>query len=189
MNSKLTNELKCLVFNMAIHNNEEAYKQVFYLLFNPLFRFSYSMIRSREQAEEVASDVIFRLWQNRINLLQVENIKVYVFTIARNLSLNSIKRNSRTKLISIEEIRDAVNYGMPDPEQILINQEKSELLEKAIQSLPTRCNLVFKLIKEEGLTYKEVAEILNISVKTVDAHLVTAMNKLTDALKLKDFRF
>ena len=57
-------------------------------------------------------------------------------------------------------------------------------MEKAINTLPQRCKLIFKLVKEEGLAYKEVADILRISVKTVDAQLVTALRKITLAIKL-----
>ncbi|MNY30490.1 ECF RNA polymerase sigma-E factor [compost metagenome] len=72
-----------------------------------------------------------------------------------------------------------------NPEQLLINGELKKKLEQATQSLPGKCQLVFKLIKEDGLSYKETASILNISVKTVDAHLVTAVKKLTTILKME----
>jgi RNA polymerase sigma factor (sigma-70 family) len=183
MSPILIQELKCLLYDVAIHNSEESYKKLFGLLFNPLYRFSFGMLRRKDQAEEVASDVMFRVWQNRVEMLQVDNIKVYAFLIARNMSLNMIKDNSRNKIASREE-----TYAGPDlsPGEGLINAEDRANLEYSIQSLPTRCKLVFKLIKEEGLSYKEVGTVLNISSKTVDAHLVTAMKKLTESVKAKE---
>jgi len=178
-------ELKAIIYNIAVHNSEDAYKKLFGLFFNPLFRFSFGMLKSREQAEEVASDVMFRLWQNRSELMQIENLQVYSFVIARNMSLNILRNNSRARVISLEEIKVDFNLESLSPEQILINSQNKAKLDTSIQSLPTRCKLVFKLIKEEGLSYKEVAEILSISPKTVDAHLVTAMKKLSEALRLK----
>jgi len=85
----------------------------------------------------------------------------------------------------LDDIEVDVIFDTQTPEQILINDELKKKLEVAIQALPTRCKLVFKLIKEDGLSYKEAADILNISVKTVDAHLVTSIKKLTSTLRVE----
>lgn len=176
-------DLNRLVSQIALDNNQLAYKKLFKLLFPSLFRFSFTLLNSRELAEEVASDVMFALWKSRLKLMEVENIKVYAFVIARNLSLNALNKNSRQIVVSIEDIEIEVFLDNLTPEQIFINDELGKKLEIAIQALPTRCKLVFKLIKEEGLSYKDAATILNISTKTVDAHLVTAIKKLTAILK------
>ena len=176
-------DLNHLVSQIALHNSQHAYKQLFKLLFPSLFRFSFTLLNSRELAEEIASDVMFVLWKSRLKLLEIENIKVYAFVIARNLSLNVLNKNSKQILVSIEDIEIEVFLDNLTPEQIFINDELGKKLEIAIQSLPSRCKLVFKLIKEEGLSYKDTATILNISTKTVDAHLVTAIKKLTAVLR------
>ncbi|MBC7417883.1 MAG: sigma-70 family RNA polymerase sigma factor [Pedobacter sp.] len=176
-------DLNQLVSHIALYNNQNAYMQLFKLLFPTLFKFSFCLLKSRELAEEVASDVMIALWRNREKLHQVENVKVYAFVIARNLSLNTLNKYAKHKLISIDDIEVEVFLDTLTPEQILINAELKNELEVAIQSLPNRCKLVFKLIKEDGLSYKETASILNISTKTVDAHLVTAVKKLATILK------
>lgn len=186
MDCNLTHRLKGIACNMAIHNNEDSYKQLFQLLFTSLFRLSFSMLKNREQAEEIGSDVMFRLWQNRIELLEIDNIKVYALTIARNMSLNLLRIKGRVKIISLDDIYLEKADRVLAPDQILINHQNEQILRESILALPTRCKIVFKLIKEEGLSYKEVAEVLNISPKTVDAHLVTAMKKLSEALKFKN---
>jgi RNA polymerase sigma-70 factor (ECF subfamily) len=174
-------ELKALVYNIAVLNCEASYKRVFALLFNPLFRFSFAMLRCRQSAEEITSDVMFKLWQKRVELLEVEHLQVYALVIARNLCLNSLKKNSSAKVVSLSDSLFVEGVGI-NPEQILINAQNKAKLNNSINALPTRCRLVFKLIKEEGLNYKEAAEVLNISPKTVDAHLVTAMKKLSGSL-------
>ncbi|MEJ7770095.1 MAG: sigma-70 family RNA polymerase sigma factor [Chitinophagaceae bacterium] len=176
-------EINALVCNIAINNSESSYKKLFELLFPSLFRLSFCMLKCREYAEEVASDVMFRLWQKRIELLQVENVTVYALVIARNLSLNLLKANRSGVTISLDELKTGFVKECLSPEQILINSQERHALQNSINALPTRCKLVFKLIKEEGLSYKEVAQVLNISAKTVDAHLVTAMKKLYESLK------
>lgn len=179
--SKLTD----LINDVAIYNSESAYEQLFKTLFPSLKRFSLCILKSNELAEEVASDVMIILWRDRKKLTEVENIRVYAFVIARNLSLNILKRISRNNIISLDDIEVEIVLNSPTPEQILMNDELKKKLELAIQSLPPRCKLVFKLIKEDGLSYKEVAIILNISVKTVDAHLVTAIKKLAALVKVE----
>lgn len=186
MDCDLTHRLKSLAYNMALHNNEDSYKQLFQLLFTSLFQLSFAMLKNREQAEEVGSDVMFRLWQKRAELLEIDNIRVYALTIARNMSLNLLKVNRRVKIISVENVHLQKTNDDLAPDQILINHQSQQLLLESILALPTRCKIVFKLIKEEGLSYKEVAEVLHISPKTVDAHLVTAMKKLSEALRFKN---
>jgi RNA polymerase sigma-70 factor (ECF subfamily) len=105
--------------------------------------------------------------------------------IARNLSLNALKKGSADRFVSLDDQHIAINSDNLTPEQLLIDAQNKADLQKSTNALPTRCKLVFKLIKEEGLSYKEVAEVLNISPKTVDAHLVTAMKKLSKALNIK----
>lgn len=175
-----------IVNRLAIDNSEEAYKALFSHLFGPLKQFSYCLLKSSELAEEVASDVMFILWQRRTDLLLVNDINAYAFIIARNLSLNIIRKNTKTDTVSIDDISINIMLHNETPEQILISSELKNILQETINQLPPKGKLVFKLIKEDGFSYREVADILNISVKTVDAHLVTAIKKVT-AILSKEF--
>jgi len=176
-------DLADLISHIALYDSESAYQQLFKSLFPSLYRFCYCLLRSRELAEETANDVMITLWRNRQRLMDIQNISVYAFVIARNLSLNTLNRHSRRELVSLDDIQVDIALDTMDPEQILINEELKRKLEHATETLPSRCKLVFKLIKEDGLSYRETADILNISVKTVDAHLVTAVKRLTAILK------
>ncbi|MBW4889237.1 sigma-70 family RNA polymerase sigma factor [Mucilaginibacter sp. HMF5004] len=176
--AQANHEIDYLVNEIAVNNSEQAYKRLFTLLFARLNRFAYSILKCNELAEEVASDVMITIWRNRGNLLSIQNITVYAFVVAKNKSLNMLKQNNQAKLISIDDIEFDVSFDNLTPEQILINGELKKKIEGAVQSLPPKCKSVFKLIKEDGLSYKEVAEILNISIKTVDAQMVTATRKI-----------
>ncbi len=176
-------ELMALVSEMAAFNSESAYKKVFNLLFLPVRKFSYSIVKSWELAEEIASDVLFMLWQQRARLVEVKNVKYYAFVAARNGALNALKKQTGKETVSLDDIDVDVQLEMSSPEAIFIQGELKSKMEDAIASLPKQCKLVFKLIKEEGFSYKEVADMLGISPKTVDAHLVNAMKKLAAVLK------
>lgn len=181
--TKKTRDLTSLVHQMAIANAECAYMEVFDMLFEPVRKFSYGILKSREQSEEVASDVLFILWQKRKQLLQIKNVKHYAFVAARNRSLNMLKQQSGRDFLSLDEVDVDIRLNSPSPETIFIQGELKAKLEQAIASLPKQCKLVFQLVKEEGFSYKEVADILGLSTKTVDAHLVNAMKKLALLLK------
>ena len=77
-----------------------------------------------------------------------------------------------------------ISFVVRDPEQICISTEMRKKMARAVNLLPQRCKIIFKMIKEEGLGYKEVADILNISPKTVDAQLVAALRKITQSIRL-----
>lgn len=175
-----------LVKNMAYSNSEKSYRELFDLLFNPLRRFSYCLLKSRELAEEVASDVMYLLWSRRKELVLVENINAYSYIMVRNLSLNILKKESRKETLCIDDVNIDVVLHNDNPEQSMINSELRDTIAYAINLLPPRGKLVFKLIKEDGLSYKEAGEILNISSKTVDAHLVTALKKIS-AILVKEY--
>ena len=78
--------LKYLQEQIARHDDAFAYKQLFVSFYNPLLRFAITLVKSREQAEEIVSDVFIKLWQIRGKLPEIGNLKVYLFTIAKNFS-------------------------------------------------------------------------------------------------------
>jgi len=172
-----------LISHIALYNSQAAYAKLFKVLFPSLYRFCYCFLKSRELAEEAASDVMITLWRNRHKLAEIHNVKVYAFVIAKNISLNLINRQHKKEQISLDEIQIDPILDTLNPEQMLINQELKRKLEIATRMLPAQCQLVFKLIKEDGMSYKEAGAVLNISSKTVDAHLVNAVKKLTSILK------
>jgi len=176
-------ETAILIDNMVKRNCETSYRKLFTLLFSPLTRFALCFLKSRQRAEEIASDVMLILWQRREELATVKNVRSYAFIMAKNLSLNAIKKDSSRKFISLEDLDVHVHLHIRTPEQLLINNELKKRLEETINALPEKGKMVFKLIKEDGFSYKEVAAIMDISVKTVDAHLVSSIKKLMVVLK------
>jgi RNA polymerase sigma-70 factor (family 1) len=177
--SELPHIIQCL----SIDDSEVTYGKLFKLMYAPVKRFSFCILNCREEAEEVAEDVMISLWRDRKTLLQISNIYVYSLVIAKNMSLNILKKKSRNNTVSLDQADVNIFLDDSNPEQLLITSELKQRIELAIQSLPPKCRLVFKLIKEDQLSYKQAAEILEISPKTVDAHLVLAMQKIGKVFK------
>ncbi|PSL48016.1 RNA polymerase sigma-70 factor (ECF subfamily) [Chitinophaga niastensis] len=167
---------------ITLYDDEAAYKELFIHFYNPLLQFANSFVRSNQVAEEVVSDVFINIWEMRRRLPEIAHLKVYLYVSTKNLSLKYLLKQQKKAAISIDEV--VVDIESPDynPEELIVNAELIASYEKAVSSLPPRCKLIFKLIKEDGLKYKEIAEILNISVKTIDSQLSIALAKIARAI-------
>jgi RNA polymerase sigma-70 factor (ECF subfamily) len=167
---------------IALSEDMQAYKELYLLMYPNLHKFSYSFTRSKEVAEEVVSDVFIKLWQIRSQLSSINNLSVYLYRITKNLSLNYLAQASRNPAIPSEhtDIESAIDFR--DPEDLYISKETIKKIKLLIQELPPQCKVIFVLVREHGLTYNDVAEILNISVFTVRNQLVIATKKIAEAL-------
>lgn len=177
-------ELLQLQRKIAQHSDQQAYKALYQLFFERLYHFSLSMVKSAEAAEEIVSDVFIRVWQQRARIDSIENLPVYLYVSAKNYSLNYLSKKSREIITYFAEYETDAAGFYADPEQLFITSEMVKRIENAINQLPPKCKIIFRLIREDGLKYREVAEILSISVKTVEAQVAIAMKKIGATISL-----
>jgi RNA polymerase sigma-70 factor (ECF subfamily) len=111
-------------------------------------------------------------------LLKIDNVSAYLFLSCKNQSLTYLKKNKLRSINSLELINDNSSIGNSNPEEEVITQELQKVINHAIDNLPPRRKLVFQMIKDDGLSYKEVGELLGISTKTVDNQLTSAIAEL-----------
>jgi RNA polymerase sigma-70 factor (ECF subfamily) len=168
---------------IACHDDQWAYKELFTSFYPGLFNFAGHFIKSRQAADEIVSDVFIRVWEKRRDLEKVENLKVYLFVAVRNMSLNYLDKQKRTPTGSLDETDSSLPSLSFNPEQLMISAEMIQRIQKAISDLPQQCRTIFRLVKEERLRYKEVAEILQISVKTVENQLAIGVRKIGVAIQ------
>jgi RNA polymerase sigma-70 factor (family 1) len=162
--------------------DQSAYKELFELFYHRLLRLAFIITKSRELSEEIVSDVFIGLWRNREKISVIDNLTVYLYVAIRNTSLNYLSRLTKSTIVSLDDLDFEPEQPFADPEQALITKEMNSRIYRAIQSLPPRCRIIFKLVKEDGLTYREAAEVLHLSVGTIDNQLVLALKKLSRAL-------
>lgn len=167
---------------IALYEDMKAYKELYHLLFDGLHRFSFSFVRSKETAEEIVSDVFIKIWQMRDRLAAIDNLRVYLYTVTKNFSINYLQRNYKNASLSIDEMDIEAVIEFDNPEELLISAEAINRVREAIRQLPPQCRLVFQLVREDGLRYKEAASILNISVLTVRNQLAIALRKISAAI-------
>jgi len=171
--------IRFLQTRIARFEDQQAYKELFLSLYPPLFNFTSGIIKSKPAAEEIISDVFIKIWEKRRDLDLIANIKVYCYVIAKNLSLNYLEKQKRITTLNIEDYSDSLTDVFIDPEQLMITSEMMERIKSAIDELPARCKMIFNLVKENDFKYKEAAEIMNISVKTVENQLAIALKKIS----------
>ena len=164
---------------VCFEDDLKAFELLFHTLNTRLIKFSVFYIRQKEAAEEIVSEVFVKCWENRKNLTEISNPETYLFISVKNQSFNYLKKYSNIHLVQIESSDEVEFINTFDPEKELERKELHFLLDKAVASLPQQACIVFRLIKEDGMKYKEVAEILNISPRTVQTQLFRAMKKLS----------
>jgi RNA polymerase sigma-70 factor (family 1) len=174
--------LKYLQSRITRFDDQKAYKELFTSLYTSLFLFAKSMVKSKEAAEEIVSDVFMNIWEKRRELGKIGNLKVYLYVATRNTALNYLSQRKRNITNPIEEFQSEFTSIYFNPEQLLITADMLALIKRAIDQLPPKCKIIFKLIKEDGLKYREVAEILNLSVKTVENQLAIALRKIGNSV-------
>ncbi|MGN7723199.1 RNA polymerase sigma factor [Chitinophaga sp. 22620] len=166
------------------NGDQDAYNELYKGLCSRLIHFSAAITGSWQLAEEIVSDVFIMLWHKRAQLAGVANPTVYLYVCTRNQSINALRQQRRHQHMSLDNLDTEAFAISPDTEQNMLSAEVIQKIESAIRSLPARCQLIFRLVKQDGLKYKEVGELLQISPKTVDAQLAIAVKKIAEAIRL-----
>jgi len=163
--------------------DQKAFKKLFDLYAFRLVRFANTFLHNQELSEEVVSDVFFKLWVHREMLIQLENFKAYLFKATRNTALNYVEQERRLKTERLEDLNVDLIVEQLSPEISLITKELSVAIETAINDLPPRCKLIYNLAKVEKMKYKEIAELLHVSVKTIDNQVAIAIKKIAEVIR------
>ncbi|RZJ87108.1 MAG: RNA polymerase sigma-70 factor [Chryseobacterium sp.] len=172
------------LFEQIEQGSKPAFDELFTLYYNKLLSLSRQYVKNHETAEEITSELFVKLWLKRSNLTSVLNPEVYLFTCVKNASLNVIRSEKQRQLIFSSD-----SASSPSKEQVIgkessdiVNQELYRQLDKAVAKLPEQRRIIFILIKEDGLKSKAVAEILGLSIRTVENQLYKAVKSLADTL-------
>ncbi len=169
-------KIKGLLEEISLNACERSYRELFLSLHPQLTSFAETILHSTQDAEEVVSDFFVNLWTKKEQFNAIDNPRLYIYVSIKNLSLN--KLNSRKASLPAEiEWNTRMNSVFFNPEELLMSQEVVNKLMDAINELPPKCKTIFKLVKENGLRYQEVATLMEISIKTVEAQMAIALRR------------
>lgn len=167
---------------IALYGDAKAFERLFRQQYGRLYKFAFQYVENRQMAEEVVNDVFIKLWRYRSNLHTITNPESYLFIAVKNQALNYIKQYSHLHVSLDEETAGTRLRSQHNPHLDMEWKELHFKLTAAIDQLPSQCRKIFRLIKEEGMKPRQVAQILNISVRTVETQLYRAVKRLDAVL-------
>ncbi len=170
-------QLAELVFAISHRNCQRSFRKLFDLYYNTLFGVARYYVKNTLTAEEVISDLFVKLWKNREGLSEIRDIRRYLLVSIKRQSLNAL-RGQKPPVLYIDSLEHFSSIEIKDPEKQLFSKEFLEFMSECIQRLPPRCGLIFKMVKEEGMKYREVAEALDLSEKTVEMQMTSALKRI-----------
>lgn len=176
-------EISILQKRMSYFKDEDAYRKLFYHYYPILLSFCTTILNNKEDAEEVVSEVMLKVWTLGEDLNQVENLTVYLLKAARNKAYDALRKKSRkVATITISDNIEEYIVDKNSPESLYSGVELGQYIEKTIRALPTQAQLVYRLVREQGLAYKQVTDVLGISLNTAETHMRLALKKIRSAL-------
>jgi len=164
--------------------DEDAFAELFYTFYDKLFGFILGLIHSKTKAEDITQEVFLKIWQNRTDMVDVENINAFLFRIAQNQAIDYLRKSAREVLATSIHFELESQNNTPEPLELLIDNELKYKLSEAVKQLPPQQQKIYTLYKEQGIKQDEIAKQLNLSRSTIQSHMKLAMGNIHKYLSL-----
>jgi RNA polymerase sigma-70 factor (family 1) len=164
------------LFNQISAGNRDAFDMLFRNRYARLVSFAQTFVHESDLAEEAVSDVFVSLWIHREKLTTIDNVDTYLYVSVKNRCLNALR--NKTYSVTIDEQDNMETAEYENPHEAMEHRELYEKLNRLINQLPEQQRIIFRMIKENGLTAKQTAEILHLSPRTVETHIYKALQRL-----------
>jgi RNA polymerase sigma-70 factor (ECF subfamily) len=163
--------------------DSKSFEKLFMAYCQPLITFARRFIRDTSAAENIVQDVFLEIWINRSRLDPSLKIKSYLYTAVKNQALKQIRHDHVVQ----RSAKDLKSFDIPikTPQDELDIKEMNTRFNQAVEELPEKCRIIFSMNRFDQFTYREIAEILGITVKTVETQMGRAMKFLRH--RLADF--
>jgi RNA polymerase sigma-70 factor (ECF subfamily) len=171
--------------NRWLLDDEKAFEQVFYHYYPRLYRYAFRYLKNEFWAEELSMEVLARIWEKRKAINHAETFENYLFTAARNHLINHWQRKI-DGLLSLENLpaegADSTGKDASPSYDPVLSKELETVYHNSVSGLPPQRRLIYMLHRNEHLSYKEIAQKLDISPKTVENHIGAALKQLRVAM-------
>lgn len=158
-------------------SDHAAFKTLYYRYFEALYRFLFRQTRQEQVAKDCVQEIFTRVWQNREKLDAQQSLKAYLYRIGYNLAVDHLRKKTHQPETLESE---TLNEPSVAPEEQF---DLRDNLQTAIAALPEPLRVVFTMSRFEEATYAEIAETLQISIKTVESRMSKALKELREKLK------
>ncbi|WP_165830076.1 RNA polymerase sigma factor [Flavobacterium hydrophilum] len=163
------------------NGDESALTDLYNKFWQALFISAFNIIKDKELCEDIIQDIFMNIWHNREKLEIRISLKGYMYACARYQVFNHLKKNKdRIQVELFDDLEKRFQHTTPETE--MMHQELVLQINSIVATLPEKCQLVYKLSREEQLSHKEIAERLNISVKTVENHITKALHSIKSSM-------
>jgi RNA polymerase sigma-70 factor (family 1) len=164
--------------------DEQVFESFFKTYYERLCNYANTILDDMDESEEMVQNAFLTLWEKRGSIEVHTSLKSYLYRAVYNSSLNRVKH------LKVQRKHDAwfkqsASLEHENTTERLMESELEQMAKRAIDQLPPQCQMVFRLSRFENLTYAEIATQMNLSVKTVENHMIKALRTLRE--KLKDF--
>ena len=163
-------------------NQEAFFESLFQTYYKPLCKFSFRILRDKDIAEDVVQTCFVNLWKKKDATVLKTSFKSYLFRSVYNRSINEYARAKKYRNEDVSVLESVQTSRNEDPLLVLQAQDTQKKIDQAIAAMPDGCRTIFLMSREEQLSYKEIAELLEISVKTVENQLGKALRILREHL-------
>jgi RNA polymerase sigma-70 factor (family 1) len=154
--------------------------------YNMLANYAFSLLKSREDAEDAVQDVFVKLWQNSPDVIGTSQVKFYLLTATRNTCISLLRKQSGKSFVpaDADHLPERDNAEPAKQEQDVLS-----IVEAALSTLPQQCQAVFRMSRFGKLTYREIADELGISVKTVENQVGKALRIMREYARKNNISF
>lgn len=160
--------------------DEADFEKLFRQFHPSLCRYAFTIVKDVEEAEEIVQEVFVRIWDKRAQIEFTVSAKSYLYRAVHNACLNLLSKNK--KEVRMDEVPLKIVHQSATPTADFQTRELEAEIEKALDQLPEQCRKVFELSRYGNLKYREIAEMQNISVKTVENQMGKALRILREQL-------
>lgn len=184
MSDTKENSDKLLVSELK-NSNEKAFRSLFDTYYQDIYKFSFSILKSKELAEENVQEVFLKVWLHRENLNLDQSFKSYLSTIARNQAFNFLSKAANERTLK-EGISHTIQKSHDQGDYSLRELDCKRLKKQALKQLPPKRKQIFKMSRKQGKTYEEISQELGISVNTVKNQMGKALESLRLFFQIDD---
>lgn len=173
---------KFLIDKMSL-GDRDAFRIFYDMVYPVVYHFIHYFLPTKNDCEEVVSEVFYIVWKQRKGLGAINDLKSWLFIVSRNEVYRYVKQKKQFSNISIDDLPVELSVDVSVVDNGLIENEMMDVYNKAVAELPERCKLIFLMVREQQLKYKEIAQILSISEGTIEKQMNIAIRKIVSIVR------
>ncbi|MFN7313892.1 MAG: RNA polymerase sigma-70 factor [Bacteroidota bacterium] len=169
------------LFKAMSRGDHGAFERLFKTYYRELVRFAYDFVKDKDAAEDLVQEVFVKIWERKAQIQIQSSPRAYFYMAVKNHCLNKIKVEQRNAFLD-DSYDNHIEVSHNHTEQLSDTIHLKQHINEALEKLPPRCGIIFKLSRFENKSYKEIAEVLDISVKTVENQIGKALHLMREQL-------